>query len=143
MQLFYVRSDNKIYHSPSGGSGWFAEYTAPAGNYRHISVARNGTYIWAVRNNGGITRCTCTVSGINKISDLIPKAFSLKQNFPNPFNPQTNIDFDLPKAAKVRLNVYNTLGKLVTTLVDRDLVTGMYRISWDASGLSSGIYFSH
>jgi photosystem II stability/assembly factor-like uncharacterized protein len=140
-QIWYVRSSTSIYHSWSGGQGWFVEYTAPAGNYRHISKARGGTYIWAVRNNGGITRCTCFVSGISQISADVPETYSLKQNFPNPFNPQTNIDFDLPKRQNVKLNVYNINGELVTQLANNEFGAGSYRISWDASQYSSGVYF--
>jgi len=137
---WYVRSDNKIYR---GGSGynWQVEYTAPAGSYRHLSKARNGAYIWAVRSNGGITRCTCYLSGITKLSGSVPDVFSLRQNFPNPFNPQTSIDFDIPRKSKVKLNVYDLSGRLVTSLIDYELIPGQYRVSWDASGLASGVYF--
>jgi hypothetical protein len=141
-QLYYIRtSDNNIYHSGYGGMGWFAEYTAPANNYTHMTGSRNGQHLWAIRFGGGITRCTCMVSGINKISENIPSAYSLKQNFPNPFNPQTSIDFDIPKRTHVKLNIYDITGKYVTTLVDYEYGSGSYRISWDASSLSSGVYF--
>lgn len=142
-QVWEVRNaDNHIYKSWQGGySGWNLEYTAPANNYSHMTQARNGTYIWGIRALGGITRCTCSVSGIKKISENIPASYSLKQNFPNPFNPQTNIDFDIPKRTHVELNIYDITGKYVTTLVDYDYKPGSYRIFWDASSLSSGVYF--
>jgi hypothetical protein len=120
---------------------WFIEYTAPSGNYRHITKARNGSYMWAVRIGGGITRCTCFVSGITRISGIIPERYSLKQNFPNPFNPQTNIDFGLPKKSKVKINVYDPSGRLITNLIDYEYNPGLYRVSWDASGFASGVYF--
>jgi hypothetical protein len=106
-----------------------------------MTGSRNGQHLWAIRFGGGITRCTCMVSGINKISENIPSAYSLKQNFPNPFNPQTSIDFDIPKRTHVKLNIYDITGKYVTTLVDYEYGSGSYRISWDASSLSSGVYF--
>jgi hypothetical protein len=137
---WYIRSDNKIYRG-TGGYNWQVEYTAPAGNYRHMSRARGGTYIWAVRTNGGITRCTCYIAGITRLPGSVPHVFSLKQNFPNPFNPQTSIDFDICRKSKATLNVYDPSGKLVTTLVDSDLLPGTYRVSWDASGLASGVYY--
>jgi photosystem II stability/assembly factor-like uncharacterized protein len=141
-QLYYVRtSDNKIYHSGQGGMSWFAEYTAPSGNYAHMTRSRNGQHIWAVRSLGGITRCTCVVSGINKISENIPDAYSLKQNFPNPFNPQTSIDFDIPKRTIVKINIYDIAGRYVTTLIDNEYQAGSYRVFWDASSVSSGVYF--
>ncbi len=137
-QLWYVRSSSSIYKSFAGGSSWIIEYTAPTGAYRHISKARNGTYIWAVRTLGGITRCTCFVSGISLISKNVPVEYSLKQNFPNPFNPQTNIDFDLLKKTFVKINIYDPTGKLVTNLIENEYNAGSYRINWDASGYSSG-----
>jgi hypothetical protein len=106
-----------------------------------MSRARGGTYIWAVRTNGGITRCTCYIAGITRLPGSVPHVFSLKQNFPNPFNQQTSIDFDISRKSKAKLNVYDPSGKLVTTLVDSDLLPGTYRVSWDASGLASGVYY--
>jgi hypothetical protein len=70
----------------------------------------------------------------------------LSQNFPNPFNPSTTIDFGLDKGMRVELNVYDTAGRLVRTLIEGELPAGIYREEWDGrtqSGLeaASGIYF--
>lgn len=137
---WYVRNDTKIYRA-IGGFNWEVEYTAPSGNYVHISQPRNGFYLWAVRNNGGITRCSCYISGITQISGKVPVTYFLKQNFPNPFNPQTNIDFDIPKKTFVKINVYDPTGRLVTNIINNEYNAGSYRVNWDASGYSSGVYF--
>jgi len=79
----------------------------------------------------------------------LPKAYALAQNFPNPFNPSTTIQFSIPENAgvvKVRLDVFNLRGQLVKTLVDRAMEAGDYRVQWegtDNSGkhVSSGVYF--
>jgi len=78
----------------------------------------------------------------------LPKAFALSQNFPNPFNPQTTIAFDIPegKEVNVRLNVYNMRGQLVRTLVNEFKSEGSYQIQWDGTDnygrrVSSGVYF--
>lgn len=76
----------------------------------------------------------------NNISN-IPKDFNLSQNYPNPFNPTTNIKFDIPKSGNVILKVYNELGKEVNTLVNSFRTAGTYEINFEASALSSGIYF--
>ncbi len=67
--------------------------------------------------------------------------FSLNANYPNPFNPTTNIQFELPQDGHVMLAVFNTLGQEVTRLVDQNLERGLHNISWDARGNASGIYF--
>ncbi|MEO8666092.1 MAG: T9SS type A sorting domain-containing protein, partial [Ignavibacteria bacterium] len=71
----------------------------------------------------------------------IPTQFTVKQNYPNPFNPSTKIDFALPKDGNVKLTVYDNSGKLVATLADGFKVSGYYSINFNASNLSSGIYF--
>jgi hypothetical protein len=70
-----------------------------------------------------------------------PLSFRLGQNFPNPFNPSTTIDFLLPARARARLVVYNTLGQEVAVLVNGELEFGIHSARFDATGLPSGIYF--
>jgi len=71
-----------------------------------------------------------------------PTEFTLSQNYPNPFNPITDISYVLPKDCHVRLDIHNILGQKVTTLVDGKQKAGYKTVRWDASTLSSGIYFS-
>ncbi len=70
-----------------------------------------------------------------------PASFNLAQNYPNPFNPSTIINFSIPKAGLVTLKVYDLLGQEVTTLVNEELAAGTYKTDFDASNLTSGIYF--
>ena len=70
-----------------------------------------------------------------------PQEFSLSQNFPNPFNPETVIRYQLPKNSYVTLKVYTLLGKEITTLVSKELPAGSYSTEWNASSMPSGIYF--
>ena len=81
-----------------------------------------------------------SVEDLEKESD-IPKAFALFQNYPNPFNPATEISFALPENAYVTLKVFNALGQKVVTLVDVKREVGSYRVTWDATGFPSGVYF--
>lgn len=72
--------------------------------------------------------------------------FRLERNFPNPFNPETVLKFNLPEASKVSLNVYNILGQVVRTLVDEELPAGLHSVVWDGKNgqgadVASGVYF--
>ena len=67
--------------------------------------------------------------------------YKLEQNYPNPFNPSTAISFTLPKAGLTKLSVFNFLGKEVAVLENKEILSGSYEYKFDASNLSSGIYF--
>ena len=79
-------------------------------------------------------------TGVEDIVNL-PKDYLLEQNYPNPFNPNTKISWQTPKSGYQTLKVYDVLGNEVTTLIDGDKEAGKYEINFDASQLSSGIYF--
>ena len=82
-----------------------------------------------------------TLVGLVTESNSIPERFELFQNYPNPFNPLTTISFSLRESSYVTLNVYEVSGKLVSNLVNSNLTPGKYRYNFDASRLSSGVYF--
>jgi hypothetical protein len=71
----------------------------------------------------------------------VPAEYTLHQNWPNPFNPMTEIVYDLPKAGSISLRVFDILGREVTTLADGHASAGSHRVMFDGSGLASGIYF--
>ncbi|MBK9333004.1 MAG: T9SS type A sorting domain-containing protein [Ignavibacteria bacterium] len=79
--------------------------------------------------------------GIQPVNTNVPAAYNLYQNFPNPFNPATSIKFDIAKRGNVRLVVFDMLGRELSTLINESLNPGSYQVSFDGSGLSSGIYF--
>jgi hypothetical protein len=70
-----------------------------------------------------------------------PSKFELSQNFPNPFNPTTNISFGLPVDSKVTIKIYDISGRVIRTLLNDTKAAGYYTVMFDASGLSSGTYF--
>ena len=74
-------------------------------------------------------------------SDRIPKVFAFQQNYPNPFNPITVINYSLPVDEKVLIKVYDILGREIATLVSEEKLAGVHSVNFDASNLSSGIYF--
>ncbi len=73
--------------------------------------------------------------------EKLPLGFTMKQNYPNPFSSNTNIDYTLSKPAHVKLSVYNMLGQEVAELVNGEMSAGPHSTRWDAENLSSGIYF--
>jgi hypothetical protein len=70
----------------------------------------------------------------------LPKEFKLEQNYPNPFNPSTTIEFTIPKEGRYSVSVYNILGQLVKTLTEDEFKPGYYKVNFDASRISSGVY---
>ncbi len=78
--------------------------------------------------------------GPDNPSSSLPDRFELGDNYPNPFNPTTNISYSVSRPVHVRLQVYNILGQLVATLVNRKQNAGKYQVSFDASRFSSGVY---
>ena len=78
---------------------------------------------------------------IDEESSNLPAQFTLEQNFPNPFNPKTTIEFTLRKNAHVVLSIYNVLGQKVVELMNEAKPAGVYQVDFDASNLPSGIYF--
>jgi len=71
----------------------------------------------------------------------IPDRYALEQNYPNPFNPSTIIQYQIPKEGHVQVSVYNILGQRVATLVDENMKTGIYKVTFNAANFASGIYF--
>lgn len=84
---------------------------------------------------------TVTPVGLSSNETEVPKDFYLYQNFPNPFNPTTDIRFDIAKAGLVKLSVYDITGKKVADLVNENLNAGKHTVDFNASNLASGVYF--
>jgi len=81
------------------------------------------------------------VTGIRKLEHTIPANFSVSPNYPNPFNPSTNIDVQIPESGKLMLHVYDLRGRLVFIKNYGERFSGEYTISFDGSNLSSGVYY--
>lgn len=94
----------------------------------------------------GSTIQYCIIKGgalpvsVRQHDDTTPREFSLAQNFPNPFNPATVIRFTIPEDARVRLEVFNTVGQRVAVVMDEVRNAGTYSAEFEASGIASGVY---
>jgi len=119
-------------------------------SFQITGLTNNTTYYWRVNatNAGGTSDwskvwqfTTEQATSVEEAGSDVPNEFRLGQNYPNPFNPTTNISFSLPKTEYVILKVYTILGNEIETLVSGNLAAGEYTITFDASGLVSGVFF--
>jgi len=145
--------NNEVYYkiSTDGGANWLGDTRltndAGASNTPSINISGAALHIVWSDNRDGNTEIYYKRNpvgnpiGIVPVSTTIPSGYSLDQNYPNPFNPVTNIQFALPNAGYVKLAVYDMNGKEVAVLVNGQLAAGTYKADYNASSLSSGVYF--
>lgn len=143
--------EDKFMKSMDGGKTWDGKYFGGEGhiliNFVDYStgwiVYRGGSIIKTT--DGGETWLDQSFVNITNIqyreNAQYPEKFLLSQNYPNPFNPTTTISYQLPASGYVELSIYNVLGQKVATLVSEKQPTGIYKVEWNASGYSSGLYF--
>jgi photosystem II stability/assembly factor-like uncharacterized protein len=127
--------------SSNGGQSWIDQQTPSISALRSLYMLNlnTGYAVGEVHQiikttNGGFT-------ALSTSSEEIPIDYSLSQNFPNPFNPITNIQFSLPKSEFVNLQIYDVDGRLIENLIKRELNAGYYIYKWNAGNYSSGMYF--
>jgi hypothetical protein len=117
------------YVEQDGYQSFVQPYSAPQD---HWTAQEDKSDQWEEKPSG-----VTAVSG----SEITPLKFQLSQNYPNPFNPSTAIKFTIAKAGNVTLKVFNVLGQQVSTLINKEMTAGNYDFNFNASALSSGIYF--
>ena len=142
--IVYAKKDNQYF-----GFG----ITNDRGEYE-INSLPIGDYILVVHRIGASSatrNVNLTMEGLTNVifsleeapfilNNTAPKEYVLTQNYPNPFNPETKINYLIPVSGGVKLSVYNTLGQLVDVLVNEMQTSGSYSVSFNGSGLSSGVY---
>ncbi len=109
------------------------DYTIPSDN-PILTLGHDGYAIGDRNWTGQI------VTGIEDENHSLPTEYTLYPNYPNPFNPTTNIKFTLPESGVYKLTIYNILGQKVATLFNKELSAGVHSVMFDASDLSSGVY---
>ena len=123
---------------PTGMKGW----TGSA--WVNLSGAMKGTtmslWVSQIYASLAFTGAASSVSSV-AYQQMNPGEFRLEQNFPNPFNPSTMIQYDIPHQSMVTLTVYNSLGQKVESLINEMQDAGYHEVKFDASGLASGAYF--
>ncbi|MBI5404460.1 MAG: T9SS type A sorting domain-containing protein [Ignavibacteriae bacterium] len=134
----------KILISTNGGNNWGNQLSQIWNNAIVYMYDSNFGYAWTGNQIVRTTNSGGPITSINKISNETTKFINLKQNFPNPFNSSTTIEFDLIKTSIIDLKIYNVLGKEVLSIIDsKELKEGKYNANLDFNNiqLSSGIYF--
>jgi hypothetical protein len=103
-------------------------------------VAANGQYVYVAEKIDGLSIYSNDLATAVENQASLPREFSLDQNFPNPFNPTTQISYSIPHSGLVSLKVYTLLGQEVATLFTGMRPAGTYVSTFHGSGLASGIY---
>lgn len=148
-----------VKYNSLGAQQWVRRYSNP----RHTSDTHDDAYSIAVDNSNNVFVAGGS-KGIHNFYDFtiikysqqtdkaglnyykpvsleIPKEYNLSQNYPNPFNPETNIKFSIPNNSFVKLTIYDITGKEIASLVNEQLNAGDYSYNFNASDISSGVYF--
>ena len=154
------RSDNDfatVKYNSAGVQQWVARYNGPGNQVDQIAAITldksGNVYVTGTScanwtnypgpNEGIFTTIKYTQSPtfVNEQIQSDPEVFALGQNYPNPFNPSTTLRFSIPERSNVRLSIFNTLGQKISEIVNETKDAGTYEQSFNASQLSSGIYF--
>ncbi|HEX2788282.1 MAG TPA: T9SS type A sorting domain-containing protein [Ignavibacteria bacterium] len=116
--------NNGIYNSPYSMAMWVV-YSKDSLTFSNICAKRTVIY----------------TNRIEQLGLINPNRYNLYQNFPNPFNPSTNIEFDVPKTGFVNITVFDLLGREIAVLVNQEMRNGRFNVTWNANHTPSGIYF--
>ncbi len=141
-----------FYKTTDGGNSWLDLTNQLPGNTGYTSLFFTDENTGFLAGSAGIIKTTTggeIVTSVNHLENTsIPTGYKLYQNYPNPFNPTTKIRYSIPssplpfgKGLGVRLIVYDILGREVATLVNKQQRPGNYEVTFNASRLSSGVYF--
>jgi hypothetical protein len=138
---FYSQNKGGAFRMPNGNT-----LICESNNNELFEVTEAGAKVWSYPTPAELHRAPRYWDGATAVAEQPARGTRLRHNYPNPFNPQTTIAFELTIPGRVKLEVFDVSGGLVTTLVDDDMEAGPHNVSWqgrDRSGrpVSSGVYF--
>jgi len=141
LNVFAGTTSKGVFLSRNNGKNWSAVNTGLT-SLETTALAVSGSYIFAGTQPGGIWRRPLSDFNSTGTPSLpgISHILKLEQNFPNPFNISTTIEYSLSNTAFVTLKVCNIYGKEVATLLSQEMIPGRYHVSWVATSFPSGIY---
>lgn len=139
--IFVIGAEGTMLYSPDNGATWFPQPVVSSNDLHAITFV-SPTKGYVVGNQGTILRTT--VGGVVSVEDVhkdIPQSIVLHQNYPNPFNPATTIRFELQQSERITIEIFDILGRKITTLLDDMQGPGTHEVQFNGALLSSGIYF--
>jgi photosystem II stability/assembly factor-like uncharacterized protein len=122
------------------GRTW-SQLNAPDSSSVYDVFFTDSLHGWACGSTGMILKYNAAVIGIQNQNQNYPQTDILHQNYPNPFNPATTIEFSIAKTSRVKITIYDVLGRELTVLLNEIRRTGNYKIKFTAERLASGVYF--
>jgi hypothetical protein len=126
---------------PSNGGGNDNESVVGTDHFINLTPTMLSATVENVFGTMGTHPLVNVVTDVEKLAAEIPSDYILEQNYPNPFNPSTTIGFSIPEADFISLKVFNVLGEEVASILSEEKSAGNYEVTYDASILTSGIYF--
>ncbi|MBI3765096.1 MAG: T9SS type A sorting domain-containing protein [Ignavibacteriales bacterium] len=134
-----VGSSGRILCTTNGGLMWTKQFSPTTKDLRGLSF-QDSTRLWAAGPGGTILQYGTLATFTSSLAPVVESRIAIR-NYPNPFNPTTRIQFELPAANAVTLKVYDLLGQEVATLMEgAPLTEGKHDVVFDGQGLSSGVY---
>lgn len=143
--IYILGSNGGIKRSTDNGVNWVTTPTPGVTNLTHFDFMQYGmvVYGYAVSSNGNVIKIADTLNVLTGTgsNNQIPAEFELSQNFPNPFNPVTVINYSIPKPGNVKLTVFDMLGRKVSEPLNEYKTPGSYELSFNGEKLSTGVYY--
>ncbi len=139
--IYYIAMDAGVFYTDNYGGNWIElADSLPNTVAMHLDYHLSTNMVRVATHGRGVWEIGIPI-GIINYSNEVPSNYLLYQNYPNPFNPSTIIKYDILKESYVKLAVYDILGREIKTIIDQNQKAGTYTIQFNATGLSSGIYF--
>lgn len=148
--ILFASVYGQVYATSNDGLTWIVKNSgiSPLVSINNFYFNESGFLYGTSHFDGIFKSVNSTLTSLSSVELHLPEEILLEQNYPNPFNPDTKIKFSIPEIVSknknqhaVILKVYNSAGKEINELINKNLSAGIYEILFDATGLSSGIYF--
>jgi len=137
----FAGTNGGVFLSTNNGTSWSEANTGLTNT--PVALVVSGSNLFAGTDSNRVWRRPLSemITGVENEGNEIPSQFTLEQNFPNPFNPSTKINYTIPERSNVSLKIFNLLGIEVASLVNEEKSAGVYEVDFNAATLPSGIYF--